>query len=1000
MYERASDFIRGSGRLRSIMPGIRGKLSFSTGLFVALVLLAATFFNYVHEGKILSESFARETESSLRYINSAVTDMENSRSILLLIEDMKLRIAEKQRDLKKYQLVVYRKESSLANAFRGIGKAFGMRVQYSYRPVGIDTYYSIYLSDRDIQNLEKSLLSQLSQKNGQPVQMQEFKVLQARARYVAAVERNIENYQQLINERESQIALGSDKKNTPGITAAEINKLKNENRYYAALIKNETKRKQYFDQIFRYQLKSYYEGYLRRIEGIGLHRGTIRILTFDRGGNASYDTAQYIREGVMRFDKLLKNAQYIHDRDAFFKNAGGVVSSSDRAEFDYMIGQNSFHVEYLPVYRNPQTYERVNCIIREVEKNPARWKPYLKEDARIASLIFTVTEKMRTRLNELKEKKIAPATDRTFIILYADYQKLLAERMQIFEKRNPYKNETNDIIGYYAAQIASVQSEMAAAKRKLLALQNPPADNTKKPALPDKDEVERLTAVINDLASRIQSLELDRVKAQEDIGLSEKLTAIDAFRNIRDAALYDFAVLRQENDPFVFRDYLSTKKTRITENARWNMMRIWVMNGRSETELPVMVYGTSIKTIENGILSYSRSEVEEFMWKLDSTPLVSDIGFFTGIKLRSDGLMATLLENSVTGYNAVLVDKTDGLRMVNANRRTMLIVSGIIALCAVILTYFFAGFMVGRIRTISGQAKKVSEGELNIVFPEKGIDEIEEMSISLNTMMKGLREKEALKGEIAAAGEIQKQLLPEKIPATLDDHYTIASFYRSMQGVGGDYYDFIGLDEGRMFFCIADVSNHGVGPAIVMAMARAHLHAIINRGEHDLIKIMLELNQQIYLETPPNIFITFFAGIVNRANHEVHYCSAGHLKPIVYRHKTDTVEQLAAGGLPVGMDANDFFAQTITVQKTKLLAGDIFFQYTDGVSEAMNDKREQYGDEKLMSKIKISARKKTEVMIDEIAHSIERFTKKELFTSSGVTELNDDLAMIAFKRIK
>jgi serine phosphatase RsbU (regulator of sigma subunit) len=459
-------------------------------------------------------------------------------------------------------------------------------------------------------------------------------------------------------------------------------------------------------------------------------------------------------------------------------------------------------------------------------------------------------------------------------------------------------------------------------------------------------------------------------------------------------------VLRQENDPFVFRDYLAAEQTRTIENARWNAVRAWVMNGQSETRLPPTVNATSIKTIENGILSYSRSEVEEFMWKLDSTPLASDIGFFSGIKLRSDGIMGTLLENSITGYNAVLIDKTDGIAMINANRRIMLIVSGLIAVCAVILTYFFAGFMVGRIRRISEQAQKVSGGELNIVFPEKGIDEIEDMSISLNAMMRGLREKETLKGEIAAAGEIQKQLLPEKIPATLEGYYSIASFYRAMQGVGGDYYDFIGLDDENMLFCIGDVSNHGVGPAIVMAMARAHLHAIVNRGERDLVKILLELNRQIYVETPPNIFITFFVGIINRTSNEVQYCSAGHLKPVVYRYKTDSIEQLAAGGLPVGMDANDFFAQTISVQKTKLRAGDIFFQYTDGVSEAMNGAREQFSDEKLMSEIKNFARKKTDIMIDEIAHSIERFTGKELFAASGVTELNDDIAMIVFKRIK
>jgi serine phosphatase RsbU (regulator of sigma subunit) len=221
-----------------------------------------------------------------------------------------------------------------------------------------------------------------------------------------------------------------------------------------------------------------------------------------------------------------------------------------------------------------------------------------------------------------------------------------------------------------------------------------------------------------------------------------------------------------------------------------------------------------------------------------------------------------------------------------------------------------------------------------------------------------------------------------------------------MQGVGGDYYDFIGLDNHRILFCIGDVSSHGVGPAMVMAMMRAHLHGIIRRGERDLVRIVRDLNRQIFLETPSHIFVTFFIGIIDGDTNEIEYCSAGHIKPLVYRYRKEEVEVLDGGGLPIGMDDDDFFKDTIKVAKIQMKTGDVFFQYTDGVNEAMNDARNLFGDERLLVEIKNFAKKKPEVMINQIALAVQKFSGKDLFAPTGMTELNDDIAMIALKRLK
>ncbi len=148
------------------MPGIRFKLSILFGIFVSLILGAATFFNYINKTRILKECFNNEIEISLKYINSAALSMESIRTNLLLVEEMKLRIKEKQEDLKKYKNYVYRKKDSLGNMFKSFGRSLGMNVRYDYYRRGYDTYYSIYLPEKEITALEKKIAEQLRQING------------------------------------------------------------------------------------------------------------------------------------------------------------------------------------------------------------------------------------------------------------------------------------------------------------------------------------------------------------------------------------------------------------------------------------------------------------------------------------------------------------------------------------------------------------------------------------------------------------------------------------------------------------------------------------------------------------------------------------------------------------------------------------------------------------------------------------------------------------------
>jgi sigma-B regulation protein RsbU (phosphoserine phosphatase) len=218
-----------------------------------------------------------------------------------------------------------------------------------------------------------------------------------------------------------------------------------------------------------------------------------------------------------------------------------------------------------------------------------------------------------------------------------------------------------------------------------------------------------------------------------------------------------------------------------------------------------------------------------------------------------------------------------------------------------------------------------------------------------------------------------------------------------MAGVGGDYFDYVGLGSDLVAIAMGDVSNHGVGPALVMAITRSQLHAALREKEISLKQILLKLNEQLYEETPANIFVTFFLGLYNLKSGELQYVSAGHSKPLLL-NAAGKAKYLEAGGMPLGMDDNDFFSTTIELQKVKLNPVIPFVQYTDGLSEAMNPEREQFGYERMQAEFeKLRAKSARRSAARAFAGAVEKFTGTRL-DQPGPSALSDDIALVCLKR--
>ncbi len=474
------------------------------------------------------------------------------------------------------------------------------------------------------------------------------------------------------------------------------------------------------------------------------------------------------------------------------------------------------------------------------------------------------------------------------------------------------------------------------------------------------------------------------IKPEENFNYNPSLKFLDAIETLREVALFEFIVLKYKSNPNSYKDYLLNEKFRKIDKQKWKKIRDWIMEASTETFTADLK-----KTITNGTISHSRSEAEEFMWQLDSSPITSNDG---------KDLTNLIIKSNKIGFMRTILDMQDGYDRIENEKNWITYVSYAIGLLALIFAIYFSGKIVSKIKKIIFSADLLGQGNLETKFEHGGSDEFGVLTTALNKMTTDLKHRQEMMTEYAAAEDIQKGLLPTSMPTNASDVLEFGNFYKSMSGVGGDYFDFLNLGIDKIAFCIGDVSNHGIGPALVMVSIRSHLQGLIRNGITDLRKILLELNDQVFADTPSHIFVTFFLGIYDKKTSQINYYNCGHSKPLVFRNKTNSIQTFNSGGMPLGAIDNDIFESTIEEETLTLETGDLFFQYTDGVNEAMNDKSELFGFEKIEKVMKLMGKESPSKITKQIALQVEKFSGKKIFCE-GPSELNDDIAMIAFKKL-
>ena len=232
-----------------------------------------------------------------------------------------------------------------------------------------------------------------------------------------------------------------------------------------------------------------------------------------------------------------------------------------------------------------------------------------------------------------------------------------------------------------------------------------------------------------------------------------------------------------------------------------------------------------------------------------------------------------------------------------------------------------------------------------------------------------LDDERRLEGEMEVARQVMAGILPSETPklAGLD----VAAVIEPCYEVGGDYYDFIPLDDDRWGIAMADVSGKGVPAALVVAAMRATLYALAKR-ELALRSVFRYANEFINTSTRVRAkYVTLFYAVLDVQARRMIYVNAGHLPPVVMRASGD-VDLLRSGGFPLGFfDAPRYFEQF-----AQLSTGDLVCLYTDGITETSNVMDEDYGRARLIEVLRRHQQRSAAEIADAILSDVRRFGER------------------------
>ena len=244
-----------------------------------------------------------------------------------------------------------------------------------------------------------------------------------------------------------------------------------------------------------------------------------------------------------------------------------------------------------------------------------------------------------------------------------------------------------------------------------------------------------------------------------------------------------------------------------------------------------------------------------------------------------------------------------------------------------------------------------------------------------------IRERERVEQELRVARSIQQASLPKEVPKLVG--WQITPYYHPAREVGGDFYDFFELDNGRLGLVVGDATGKGIPAALVMASARSMLRAVaqVSESPGDVLR---RVNDSLVADIPPNMFVTCFYAILDPESANLRYANAGHDLPYLHRLSGEA-EELRARGMPLGLMPGMSYEEKQTV----LDGGEAALFYSDGLVEAHGPKGDMFGFPNLKALV---AKHSEEGSLGELL-------LEELYTFVGEGwEQEDDITLLSLRR--
>ena len=351
-----------------------------------------------------------------------------------------------------------------------------------------------------------------------------------------------------------------------------------------------------------------------------------------------------------------------------------------------------------------------------------------------------------------------------------------------------------------------------------------------------------------------------------------------------------------------------------------------------------------------------------------------------------------------TGWSVAVLFPQDELMadILRLNQINILLASGGFIILLIVII-FIAGSITKPLRVLAHATKDIAKGNWEVELPgPKSTDEVGDLTASFLYMREALKKyireltettvtKERMESELKIAHDIQMGIVPKIFPPFPErKEFDLYAILEPAREVGGDFYDFFFMDPHHLCFVIGDVSGKGVPAALFMAITKTLIKAIAKETANP-DEILTKVNAEIFRDNDSCMFVTVFCGILDARTGEISYANGGHNPPLVLRKgKGAEFVRGEHGPAPGALENAVYIKQSLV-----LGPGDALYLYTDGVTEACDEKDELYSEERLQDFLL----RKPAAPLKELVEN----TLQEIRSFSGEKPQSDDITLLVLR---